>query len=293
MSRRFYFMNSLNKEPYELTDQNFKVFLNEPKGLGFRKSLSTIRVGDKESVVSSSFNMPEPSGELIFYDYDRDYQDYQDFIEYISHTPLRFYNIPDNSVTAYYIECEVIEVKKTERKPDDMVMRCPISIKGLSLWLNETESSVTLRNNIEGDGKHYPLERPYYYPGNDLSSFEINNVGNLSTGFKMEINGRVENPILSAYSVDGARYGAVRINGEYTYILFNTENDENAIYLERDGVTIANPANNFDFTIRDGVSDIPFFKLKVGKTIMQFTCSDIASFDGSITISWSAKYSSV
>lgn len=67
MARQFYLENSLGKK-YELTNKNFKQFLNEPEGLGFSKNLNVLRIGNVELITDEQYSMPSISGEVLFYD---------------------------------------------------------------------------------------------------------------------------------------------------------------------------------------------------------------------------------
>lgn len=290
--RKFYFTNALG-ERYLLTDKNFKSFLNTPQGLGFSKSIGTQRLGDSELVTSSYYNMPQPNGEVLFYDKNREYQSYFDFIKFLSYAPIKFHYIPSNAIEPYYIDCEVIQLDKSEISYEDGVMHCPIVIYGTSLWKTSNQQSMTLTNEIVGEGKLYDLVRPYNYAGSSLANIEFNNNGTLPTGFIIEIDGAIQNPQLSAYDVNNNRYGILKLNGTYDYVRVNTNDKEQEIYLENNGSVIANPTSYQDLSVADGQSVLTFFKLRVGQSKLVFTGGNIETFDGTVTFRWNNEFISV
>lgn len=300
MTRKFAIQNSLG-DICDLTTKNknqFSAFFNEPKGLGFKKSVKAIRVGDSEIISSDTTDIPAPSGEIVFYNPNTAYENYLNFINFLVHTPVRLLYTPANTTVPYYIDCRVTEVGKEEINHDDGSLRCPITFYGTSLWMSSQENQVTFTNNVVSgeDGKFYNLVRPYNYSGMELSDIEFYNNGQLDCGFKMEIIGDIQNPVLSAYDTMNDKYGAVGITGTYDYVKFSTEDNDQSIYLEREGVSISNPSSYLDLSIRQASSPnaiIPFFKIKPGRSKLVFSAGDISMFDGELVISWNTKYLSV
>lgn len=298
--RKFYFENSLG-EKYYLTDENFKTFLNEPKGLGVSKSISTERFGTNKKVTSASYDIPQPSGELIFYDTDRAYQDYFDFIRFISYEPIRFYQIPANVVSPYYIDCEITRVEKSEISHDDGFLHCPIMIEGTSMWKTSDQFSITLQNEVSGMGKYYPLSYPYSYESHSMQDLTFFNNGTLPTGFILEVDGSTEqpyglitNPILDAYDMANNKYGAMKLLGTFSYVRVNTNDNEQEIYLEdSQGAAVSNPVSCQDLSIVDGKTLITFYKLKVGQSKLSFNASNIQQFTGTVSIRWNNEFVTV
>lgn len=289
--RKFYFENGLG-DKYELTNKTFKTFLYKPKGLGFTKSIATQRLGDSELLVNETYDTPKPNGEILFYDTGKEYQSYFDFIKFISYEPLKFGYIPTNSIEPYYIDCQVVQLEKTEID-DDGVMHCPIVIYGLSMWKTAKQYEMTLRNTFDTDGKHYPLVRPYHYANSTLANIDFNNNGTLPTGFIIEVDGEVQNMQLTAYDEKFNKVGVAKINGTFDYIRINTNDTEQEIELQIDGSVVANPTAYQDLSIADGKAVMTFFKLPVGKSKLVFTCGNIETFDGTVKFKWNNKFISV
>lgn len=291
MARQFYLENSLGKK-YELTNKNFKQFLNEPEGLGFSKNLNVLRIGNVELITDEQYSMPSISGEVLFYDnLENAYQDYLEFINFVRYSPLKLYYLPPNMLFPYYIECSITQVDKSEYQRKGY-LSCPVTFYGYTLWQNSQESNLVVSNNENKDGKYYELIRPYHYAGNSLNSIEINNTGDVPIGFVFEVVGSVTNPRLIA-SQNGIVYGQLKLNGTFDYIRVDSNDLTESIYLENNGTVITNPLSYQDLSIADGVSDITFFKLKIGESKLSFSCDKISSFQGNVSFKWKDKKVSI
>lgn len=291
MARQFYLENSLGKK-YELTNKNFKQFLNEPEGLGFSKNLNVLRIGNDELITDEQYSMPSISGEVLFYDnLENAYQDYLEFINFVRYSPLKLYYLPPNMLFPYYIECSITQVDKSEYQREGY-LSCPVTFYGYTLWQNSQESNLVVSNSENKDGKYYELIRPYHYAGNSLNSIEINNTGDVPIGFVFEVVGSVTNPRLIA-SQNGIIYGQLKLNGTFDYIRVDSNDLTESIYLENNGTVITNPLSYQDLSIADGVSDITFFKLKIGESKLSFSCDKISSFEGNVSFKWKDKKVSI
>lgn len=291
MARQFYLENSLGKK-YELTNKNFKQFLNEPEGLGFSKNLNVLRIGNDELITDEQYSMPSISGEVLFYDnLENAYQDYLEFVNFVRYSPLKLYYLPPNMLFPYYIECSITQVDKSEYQRVGY-LSCPVTFYGYTLWQNSQESNLVVSNSENKDGKYYELIRPYHYAGNSLNSIEINNTGDVPIGFVFEVVGSVTNPRLIA-SQNRIVYGQLKLNGTFDYIRVDSNDLTESIYLENNGTVITNPLSYQDLSIADGVSDITFFKLKIGESKLSFSCDKISSFQGNVSFKWKDKKVSI
>ena len=291
MIRQFYIENSLGNK-YYLTNKNFKHFLNEPNGLGFAKNLTVLRLGNVELITEEQYSMPSVSGTVLFYDnVEQAYQDYLEFVNFVRYSPLKLYYLPPNMLFPYYIECSITQLDKSEYQTEGY-LSCPITIYGYTLWQNSQESTLTVANSESRDGKYYELIRPYHYAGNSLNSIKINNTGDVPIGFVFEVVGSVTNPRLIA-TQNGIIYGQLKLNGTFDYIRVDSNDLTEAIYLENNSTVITNPLSYQDLSIADGVSNITFFKLKIGESNLSFSCDKVSSFDGDINFKWKDKKVSI
>lgn len=298
MIRKFWLENGLG-DTYEFTEENSNIFLNDPQGLGFVKNIATERLGDTEYVTAMYYNMPSPSGELLFYNKrEQGYQDYDEFIDFIMIEPLRLYYLPPNTLSPYYIECQIVQLDKSEYD-EDGIMRCPISFVGTSMWLNSSETVISVDNTQEADGKYYELVRPYHYSGEALKNIVINVVGNLPADFELEVYGEVENPVLTAMKGDTI-YGVIKLDGTFSSndptkpsIYINTNSASEQLILRQGDSVLANPLSYQDLSIADGIASLTFFKLVVGQSLISFTSANSSTYDGHIVLKWKDKRVSV
>ena len=289
MYRQFYIENGLG-DKYYLTNKNFKHFLSDPQGLGFQKTVNGYTLGNVTKVTSSSYNFMTISGELLFYsERENAYQEYFNFVNFISFEPLQLFYLPPNTLTPYYCDIELTQADKSEYNKDGM-LHVPLSMQMTSRWLSSEETVIELSKTLIGDGKHYDLERPYYYAGNSLSEVSITNTGSEEIGMIIEIDGDITNPQWT-FTQNSVVYGSCKINGTYDYVKVNSQDGEQNIYLENDGSIIANPTVYQDLSISGGV--LTFIKLKTGTSIFSFTSGNIDDFNGTIKIRFSNSYVSV
>ena len=289
MYRKFYLKNSVGNT-FTLTDKNFNYFMQDPQGLGFQKTVNGYTLGNVTKVTSSSYNFMSISGELLFYN-DREvaYQDYFDFVNFISLEPLQLFYLPPNTLTPYYCDIELTQADKSEYNKDGM-LHVPLSMQMTSRWLSSEETVIELSKVFVGEGKHYDLERPYYYAGNSLSNVEITNNGSEEIGMIIEIDGDITNPQWT-FTQNGVVYGSCKIDGSYDYVKVNSKDGSQDIYLEKDSSIIANPTVYQDLSISGGI--LTFIKLKTGTSIFSFTSGNIDDFNGTIKVRFSNSYVSV
>lgn len=285
--RRFWLINALG-ERYDLTDKNYKHFLNNPQGLGFSRSYTTQKIGNSELLTSYQFNLTDISGELMFYENGNGnkYQAYQDFVQFAKYKPLEFHYLPPNTLDDYY--CEVLFTSATKSEiSTDTILHIPVTFHRVTEWLTSKDFVVTLHNDPVDDGKYYNLTRPYHYAGNTLSNIPLNNRGTDDVGFIITIDGYVQNPQFSLTQAS-SQYGSCKINGNYTYVRVDSIESEEQIYLENNGSVIANPKQYQDLSVNGTYKT--FLKLKVGNSTFTFTCGNIDTFNGTITISYKNSF---
>lgn len=291
--REFWLTNSLN-EIFHLTDQKTKILFSSPSGLGFTKTYDYEKVGNSQIVIDEQLELPDVSGEIIFFNDSLGsmYNDYSKFIEFISHEPVTLhYRIPSD-LTDYYSEVIITRLEKSEVNNQTNYLSCPITFHRLTEWLTNDDYVIVLTNTTSDTGKFYALEREYHYAGTDLSGTEIFNNGTNEVGFQLTINGEIQNPQFTL-TQDGKQYGICKINGTYDFVMINSNERDEQIYLERNGSVISSPEQYQDFTVADGESLLTWCKLKVGKSIFSFNSGNIDVFNGYIEIRFKKAYISV
>ena len=306
--RKFKLVNSLD-QVYELTDQNFKQFLNEPQGLGYRKDLDGIRVGNRFKITKREYDLPTPSGELLFYDdmNEDKYDAYHNFVVFCSHYPLKlYYYVPSNDRTeeesnAIYLDCEVIQVNKSQISYNDGILRVPVAFQGFSFWLSGKLSSLVIDNTEQEPSTYtYPLSFPFSFGSDPLRSIVLPNNGTLNTPVTFTITGRCRNPYIRFFGekmVNGqmayVEYGACRLVGTFDRVYVNANDSNQEISLMYEGQEIGNPAEKQDLTLAN-VDDeeneffLTFLKIKPGRTHATVTFEN--DFQGQIDLNWRDEF---
>ena len=297
--RQFKLINSLG-QVYTLTDQNFKVFLNNPTGLGMRKNISGIRVGNRYKINKREYDLPRPGGELVFYDdiNEDKYSKYIEFVQFASHYPLKlYYYVPNNDISeqdsnAIYLNCEVQILNKDEVKTDSL-LRVPVTFLATTFWLAAKESRIYINEQDVGDGQFtFPLSFPFSFGSDPLRNIKFPNNGTLVTPLTYELNGLCINPYIRLYDENFVEYGAARFIGNFDYIYVNSNDNEEQIILKYNGSELSNPANYQDLTIGnvDEEDDyfLTFLKVKPGISYASVTFGN--NFEGSIELKWRDEY---
>lgn len=290
--RKFWLVNALGNR-YDFTEPSKDGFLNEPRGLGFKRIYSSIVVGNSELVTSHQFQLTDLSGDLLFYDgtNGNKYQAYFDFIQFAKYKPLTFHYQTPNDLKSYHCDILFIQADKSEVSTDG-ILHVPVTFHRLSEWLTDDDIVYVMDNTPIGEGKKYDLTYNYSYAGSNLSNTIITNNGMDDVGFVITVDGEVQNMQFSL-TQDGDVYGICKINGTYDYVMIDSVERTESMYLEIDGSAITNPEQYQDFTIRNGASYLTWTKLKVGQTQFTFTCGNIDTFDGTVTLSFKESYVTV
>ena len=291
--RKMWLINSLGNR-YDFTSRNSRGFLHTPEGFGFNRTFTSLKVGNSELVTSHQFNLTDIKGELLFADGSNGdkYQAYYDFIQFAKYKPLSFHYLTPNNLNAY--NCDVIftQAEKGEVAFEDSMLHIPVVFHRLTEWLNDVDESYVMTNDPLDEGKFHDLIYDYHYAGTNLSNTPINNNGTDDVGFILEITGEVENPQFSL-TQGGETYGICKINGTYDYVMIDSIERTESIYLEYDGSAITNPEQYQDFTIRNGASYLTWLKLRVGTSQFSFTCGNIDTFDGVVSLRFKNSFATV
>lgn len=307
--RKFKLVNSLGDE-YHLTDKNFKHFLNSPSGFGMTKSIDGTRVGNRIKVNKRIYDIPRPSGELIFYDDTNEdkYDAYADFVKFAQFTPLRlYYFIPSDERTqeeanTVYIECEVMSLSKSEISHNGDLLRVPINFQGETFWLSDKLNELIISNEVEDVGTFtFPLTFPFAFGTDPFRNIELNSNGTIVTPVTFTIEGECNDPMINFYEKkieNGIEvydpYAACKFEGTYDYVFVDANDNNETITLRYNGVSITNPASKQDLTIADPDNEdffMTFMKIKPGKTFATFSLG--ADFRGTVTLSWRDEFVSI
>lgn len=289
--RKFWLINS-QSERYDFTLKEQKTFLSDPSGLGFSRSLDTLKVGDIFIVTNNELEIPTVTGDLIFYaDTEKAYKDYDDFVKFIRYTPLKLYYQPPHLLSGYYTNCIITSLEKGEYSTEGY-LSCPITFSCTSIWYNSNLNYRIVTNGQSLNGKYYPLKRPYNYGASSLSDITLNVDSDEEVGFTFEIIGVCTNPLLTL-TQNETQYGIIKLDGTFDYVKVDSNDDNEDLYLEKDEIALTNPLIYQDLSIADGTSQITFVKLKIGENRIAFTCDGVSNFEGYIRFSWKDKRVSI
>lgn len=290
--RKFKLVNANNNE-FTLTEQNFKVFANDPNGLGFSKSVSTLRLGDEELLLYSLVNLDNINFELLFYDdkLSDKYQKYVEFMQFISFKPLYLYYQRPNGFEWYRRKIEIVSLSKSEVSFEDSMLHCNLVMKSLGFWEDDIAEEIVLEKQ-EQQGKIYPITYPFTYGGNSFSGVDLISKGLLDTPLEIQINGTCEDAEWIIYDNNDNIYGRAKFNGTFDTIYVNSRESEEEIKLLYNGTFVDNPLSYQDLTVGSpNQIYITFLKLKVGRSKISFNFD--LSFEGNVVIKWRNRYVSV
>ena len=306
--RKFKLVNSLD-QVYELTDQNFKQFLNNPNGLGYRKDLDGIRIGNRYKITKREYDLPSPSGELIFYNgtNEENYDAYKRFVRFAQFYPLKLYyytpsyDKTEEEVNSIYLNCEVVSAEKSQVSYDSGMLRVPVTFKGLSFWLSGIQSELKINTDgIEPSTFAFPLSFPFSFGSDPLRNIVLPNNGSLVTPVTFTITGRCRDPYIRFFEekiVDGqtelVEYAACRFYGTFDSVHVDSNDSDQKIELTYEGTPITNPAVKQDLSLAN-VDDeenefyLTFLKIKPGTT--KATISFTNDFAGTVDLNWRDEY---
>ena len=273
--RKFWLTNGtmtggvLNK--LEFTVPSSKIFLNNPTGLGYSQTLTTVQYADVLNGTEAQ-NFPQIQGEVIFLNganADR-YDKYNKMVEFLTHKPLVLnYTIPKTSTETYTMDVQVVSLEKSESKEDNL-MRCSFTLQGLSRWKG-TQVTAT----------------------GSSSAYSITNSGHIPCGFEITIAGTsMVNPYITLEQ-DSELYGEAKFvdSTGFSSVYVDSNDGEQNVVLEQGGSVMPNPLSYQDLSISNGAIYVTFVKLARGTSTLT-----IGMDSGSITsveIKYTPLYRSV
>ena len=260
---RQFILTNRDGEVYKLTSRDSNIFLNEPRGLGYEKDISSIRLGNAAIVLDKVFKLPNPSGAIVIHSspLEDTYGDFDRFVRFSVKSPITlWYKIPlsteDKELIAdiYHLPVEIVSLDKSE-VDENGSLNSSINFQGIGFWKHSQSISEVTSSDIT------------VYNGGDLDAgidFTMSK-GN-GTAFS--------NPKITLSSGD-EEYGICALEGTFTKIRLNSRDGEQALELWNNGTLLENPFSYLNFSESDGVKTFPYPKLKNG------TYSKISiSYDG-------------
>ena len=184
MIRRFKLVNGSGAE-WNL--MRFDAFFHAPDGLGFSKTIRSLRTGYDYIETDAYINQQTITGEMVF----ENYAVYRAFADFASVGPMTIYYAP--LATWYSRECTVQQLGKTEIGPQNRIIS-QIAFICSGLW-HETVSAETELGDIDSP-KTYPYGYNYRYFDSRLGEIAIEN-GQVDSPIILHVYGPVTNPTWS------------------------------------------------------------------------------------------------
>lgn len=245
MSYRLFDLVNSKGDVWAFTDHDFRVFLNEPENLGFKRTFTLTRYGNSQVIDETEEEFPTPRGEIIFLDSlneDR-YEKYDNFVRFVSYEPLQFvYTAP--GVGTYTLDCVVSSLDKTESEIENY-MSCPVEFQGLGFWKGEQIV------------KHFTE-----------SSFTLENDGDFPCGFEITMQGTFTDPYFIMYK-DSNIYGEAKFLGTFDGLYVDSNDGKQTVTLSQDGNVVSNSISYQDLTISSGSIYVTFMKIPRGIVSME------------------------
>lgn len=254
MSYRLFDLINSKGEMWHFTDHDFRVFLNEPENLGFKRTFTLTRYGNSQVIDETEEEFPTPRGEIIFLDSlneDR-YIKYDNFVRFVSYEPLQFvYTAP--GMGSFTLDCVVNSLEKTESELENY-MSCPVEFQGLGFW-----KGTQIERNITD------------------STFSLENTGDFPCGFEITLTGTVTNPYFKLYQ-DDELYGEARFVGTFDGVYVDSNDGKQTVALSQNGDVVPNSIAYQDLTISNGSIYVTFMKIPRGNSSME-----VGADSGSVT----------
>lgn len=282
--RKFWITNG-KAETIEFTNNESKIFLNNPTGLGISNAITSNVYNEKLDVITSSQDFAQIGGEMLFYDYaNKDkYESYNEFITFLMSKPLTlYYQIPTDTPQTFNIDVDLLSIDKTEVKTDGL-LRCNFAFQPLSRWKGD---EITLEDTN--------------------SEVEVVNNGHMPVGFEITISryndglGRYdqfENPYIEIYQDDNL-YGIAKFvdnlqntsghSYQFSSVYINSNDGEQNVVLKRgqaNGIVVPNPLGYQDLSVSNGSIYVTFVKLAKGTSTLKFY-----SENGAESMDYTIKY---
>ena len=152
--RQFRLVNAAGEE-YDLCDLSHAFY--SPDGLGFKRDISSVRVGSAYVQVESNLSQQTIRGEMRF----RSYELYSTFKEFISAGGLILKYQPKGFTAWYYRDVEVERLDKSEIDRAAHRLICPIDFLCLSQWYEPANAKRTI--DLTGENTVFPLVFPWVF----------------------------------------------------------------------------------------------------------------------------------
>ena len=183
--RQFRLVNSAGDE-YDLCDLSHAFY--SPDGLGFKKDISSVRVGSAYVQVESNLSQQTIKGEMRF----KSYELYSGFKEFISAGGLVLKYQPKGFTAWYYRDVAVERLDKSEIDRQAHRLICPIDFLCFSQWYEKANAKKTI--DLTGENTVFPLVFPWVFCDAEKNELLLVNERISPAPCKIIISGPCVNP---------------------------------------------------------------------------------------------------
>ena len=183
--RQFRLINAAGEE-YDLCDLSHAFY--SPDGLGFKRDISSVRVGSAFASVENNLSQQTIKGEMRF----KSYELYSEFKEFISGGNLILAYQPKGFTRWYYRKVEVERLDKGELDPQTRRLICAIDFLCFSQWYEKDNAKRTI--DLTGENTVFPLVFPFLFSDADKNEVVIINDHVAPAPCKIIISGPCVNP---------------------------------------------------------------------------------------------------
>lgn len=188
MSERYRQFRLINRagEEYDLCDLSHAFY--SPDGLGFKRDISSVRVGSAFAAVENNLSQQTIKGEMRF----KSYELYSAFKEFISGGDLILAYQPKGFTKWYYRKVEVERIDKGELDPQTRRLICAIDFLSFSQWYEKDNAKRTI--DLTGENTVFPLIFPFLFSDADKNEVVIINDRVAPAPCKIILSGPCVNP---------------------------------------------------------------------------------------------------
>lgn len=274
MKVREFLIENEKGEQFDLNDLKNSCLLVSPNNLGYSFNSEFEQIRNSFIENNRKIEKKDPSGVLYFKSYDK-YKEFVDFIE--KSDKLKFvYTIPfQEGDRIFYRDVSIKELEKGEKT--GRMLACPIIFNGLSLWYEKSTAIYKiepLTNEMRWD---FQWDSTFY--DYDTRSLEFVNEGHVEAPILIEIDGEVENPVLSLY-VEGELKQTIEFTvdiGENEKFLYGSKEADFYIKKQNSNGTVEDLYEYYDELVLDFAND------NVMRLPKNKSCKLVLSADNEIT----------
>ncbi|MEG0282592.1 MAG: hypothetical protein RR664_06405 [Clostridia bacterium] len=254
--RKFYIENELGQK-WDLQDPQ-KTIQTTVNGIGFAYSNDYFNLGSRFVKNRSEITQKSIEFKLLV----RSHIIYKNFIDFIL-SGEKYKLVYDMDGNVYYIDIDILEVSKNDIIKNDY-LTINFKAKNTSLFYKRIEKVYIMKSGANEN--RWDVKFEFKFEDNVAGTIDAKNNGQISSGFKVEIDGYTENPsiiIIDKFGVETVIPFRIQV-GINEKLLFSTLDDDLYAVLQKPSGTV-NILNSLDFT-KDN-----FVKLKTGENTVKIT----------------------